>query len=795
MGKNSRTILVASLLAVLLVALAAGVGLLIHWYLSPPPPKGWQALLVAIAAAIAGALVVLHQLLGIIGSIKELLSARQPAGPRPGRPYMPVRPLPEFVGRHADIRRLEALLEPGSRTAITGLVGMGGLGKTELAKVAAHRVARRFRDGVLWADCGQQELTTIADLWAAQYGRQLPGDDPPAKTAAWRSLIAEREALLIFDNVQPGQEIEPLFPPRGNSAVLLTTRHQQHPVLHGAGRLDLEQFTLAEATALAEEVLGPDEARDQAAAARHLFELTGYLPLAVAVALHLADDCGWPLDVLNGELEAAGALAVLGDEKNLRQSLNATFDTAWDNLPADLQDTFRTLALFNDGPSFSTGALADALALEEMEAGARLHRLAGRSLLATAGEGRWALHPLLRQFAGTRPAVDEAARARVAHHYLRVAAAADGLYLRGGEGVLRGLALFDLEWPHVRAGQAWAAAHAEADDEAARLCSDYPDAGIYCLDLRLHARKRIAWLEAGVRAARRLGDKPAEGNHLGNLGNAHAALGDARRAIDYYQQALAIAREISAASTPGSPEWTAARGSEGIQLGNLGNRYAELGDVQQAMDYYEQALTIFREISAASTKGSPEWTAARRGEGRNLSNLGNAYLTLGNARRAIDYYDQALAIAHEIGDRRGEGNRLGNLGSAYLALEDARRAIGYYEQALTIARETGDRRNEGIQLGNLGNAYAALGDARRAIDYYQQALAIDCEISAASTKGSPEWAAARRIEANQLANMALLAKEQGDVPCARDLWTQALAIYEAIEDPRAEDVRRWLAGT
>ena len=56
----------------------------------------------------------------------------------------------------------------------------------------------------------------------------------------------------------------------------------------------------------------------------------------------------------------------------------------------------------------------------------------------------------------------------------------------------------------------------------------------------------------------------------------------------------------------------------------------------------------------------------------------------------------------EIGDRRGEGNALGNLGSAYFQLGDARRAIGYYEQALVISREIGDRRGEGNALGNLG---------------------------------------------------------------------------------------------
>jgi tetratricopeptide (TPR) repeat protein len=72
-----------------------------------------------------------------------------------------------------------------------------------------------------------------------------------------------------------------------------------------------------------------------------------------------------------------------------------------------------------------------------------------------------------------------------------------------------------------------------------------------------------------------------------------------------------------------------------------------------------------------------------------------------------------------IGDRRGEGNALGNLGLAYAALGEARRAIEFYEQALVIDREIGDRRGEGADLGNLGSAYFTLGEARRAIEFYE----------------------------------------------------------------------------
>lgn len=52
----------------------------------------------------------------------------------------------------------------------------------------------------------------------------------------------------------------------------------------------------------------------------------------------------------------------------------------------------------------------------------------------------------------------------------------------------------------------------------------------------------------------------------------------------------------------------------------------------------------------------------------------------------------------------------------------------------------------------------------------------------------------RRGEANALGNLGSAHEILGDPARAYDLWTQALAIFEAIEDPNAETVRGWLAG-
>ena len=229
---------------------------------------------------------------------------------------------------------------------------------------------------------------------------------------------------------------------------------------------------------------------------------------------------------------------------------------SYELLGAELQQRFCALAVFADTWA-ATGAAA-VWEVEEEPAREALGQLLHYSLVEFSA-GRYRLHDLVRLFADARLGSAErtVAQGRHAIHYLIVAAAADELYLQGGESLKKGLALFELEWGNIQAGQGWAAAQADRDEAAAKVCSKYPDAGAYCLGLRQHARERVRWLEAALAAARRLKDRKSEGLHLGNLGTAYWDLGEARRAIQYNEQALAIHREIGD------------RRGEGAALGNL----------------------------------------------------------------------------------------------------------------------------------------------------------------------------------------------------------------------------------
>ena len=655
------------------------------------------------------------------------------------------QPPRNFVGRGED---LEVLLAAGEDVAaITGLRGLGGIGKTALALVAAERLKDRFPDAQLdielrgsRADPLSPAEAMLKVIRAWHPDARLP-EDTGAIAEHYRSVLHGKRALLLFDDARDEAQVEPLLPP-ASCYVLITSRRRL--VLDGLRTHDLGTLSEADARSLLVKI-----APRLGEAAGELAGLCGCLPLALRVAA--SQVASHPL------LEVQEYVARLREARGRLPEVEASLSLSYELLPGNMKRRWGALAVFP--ADFDASAAAAVFACEEAQARAALDELVGGSLVQWEEKaGRLRLHDLVRTYADSliEPGLRGGIQARHAEHYLGVLSAADDLYLKGGDGVNRGLALADREWPNILAGQRWAAG---SDDKTARrLCSSYPDAGVYVLDLRLHPAERIQWLESAVEVARMVGDRGAEGVHLGNLGNAYADLGEPHKAIEYHEQALVIDREMGD------------RRREGVILGNLGIAWKNLGEPHKAIEYYEQALVIAHEIGD------------RRGEGNALGNLGNAYAALGEPQKAIEYYEKSLAISREIGDRRGEGNALGNLGLAYADLGEPHKAIEYYEQALVISCEIGDRRAEGNDLGNLGLAYAALGEPHKAIEYYEKNLAISREIGD------------RRGEGNALGNLGMAYAALGGPHKAIEYYEKHLAIAREIGDRRGEANACWNIG-
>lgn len=226
--------------------------------------------------------------------------------------------------------------------------------------------------------------------------------------------------------------------------------------------------------------------------------------------------------------------------------------------------------------------------------------------------------------------------------------------------------------------------------------------------------------------------------------------GQSQAALHSWQQALTIFQEIGD------------RQGEGSALGALGNAYHSLEDYVKAIEYNKQHLVSAQEVQD------------RQGEGVALGNLGFAYYSLGDYDQAMKYQQQSLTIAREVKNRYGEGTALLNLGLAYSSVGNYDKATEHLLLSLEIAQETTDRYGEGQSLGALGSIDYALKNYEEAIEFYRQCLIVKQEVQD------------RKGEAVVLKDLGRAYHALKDYDKAVESYQEYLAIVRELQDSQEE---------
>jgi CHAT domain-containing protein len=176
--------------------------------------------------------------------------------------------------------------------------------------------------------------------------------------------------------------------------------------------------------------------------------------------------------------------------------------------------------------------------------------------------------------------------------------------------------------------------------------------------------------------------------------------GKSQRAIEIFQKALAMARQLKA------------RDAEAIALVGVGRNFNNIGQPQQALEFYNQALPIWKAVGN------------RSGEANTLTNIGFVYGAIGQPQQALEFNNQALSIVRAVGDRSGEATTLNNIGAVYEEIGQPQQALEFFNQALPIRRAVGDRSGEATTLSNIGAVYNAISQPQRALEFFNQVLPI-----------------------------------------------------------------------
>jgi tetratricopeptide (TPR) repeat protein len=116
----------------------------------------------------------------------------------------------------------------------------------------------------------------------------------------------------------------------------------------------------------------------------------------------------------------------------------------------------------------------------------------------------------------------------------------------------------------------------------------------------------------------------------------------------------------------------------------LGGVYHRQGNYQQAIDYHQQALAIYREIRDTDKE-------AEYKEAECLTRLGDAYHRLAKYEQAVDYHQQSLTIYTNMDDNDGKAYALTGLGNAFWGLRRYKEAEIELKKAIAIREDI--RRN------------------------------------------------------------------------------------------------------
>ena len=711
-----------------------------------------------------------------------------PSAVGPQRPRTNVGPsLDEFVGRVHEHDTLSSHFADGSR--LVTLKGMGGTGKTRLARQFARSVVDELAGGVWFVDLTEaRSLQELVNATAMTIEVPLRGDNIEQMIElVGHAISGHGPALFVFDNVEQvvadaATSLRRWMAMAPEALFLVTSREALQ--LAGEHVYSLQPLTEEEGVALF-------ELRAKAAGAQ--WSPTPESIEAVKGIVHQLDCL--PLAI---ELAAARArmmpphqlLARLTDRFKLlrggrrgvsdrQASLHGLIDWSWQLLEPWEKTALAQLSVFQGG--FFMDSAEEVLDLSEWPEAPWSMDVVGslldKSLIhcrEVYGQPRFGMYASIQAYAKHVLDADAATVSmRHAQHYARLYEDAFARE-RDGANHLKPLSHLSLERDNLLASVNCALVH-EAHDVAAQCAMAASDSykahgpysdgigllkripidslqvansarihrklGLLLQHIRGHSDAAVQHFETAVEQFDSVGERKNSALAMMNL----AAFIVRKRQFDtaqaYYDDALA---EFQAMNS---------RSLEGVCLGNMATLYRRMGRHTDAIDAMTQALSIARELNDQESQCIQ------------LANLSNAYNDGGQFERAKACAEEALVFARDVGNRYFESVVLGTIAGSLERDKRWEEAIGFRQESLRISREMGNRLTEAICLGNMGTNFTHQDDLDAAEKHLRESLTI--------TDG--EWEVPNGFFG---ASLAVVRAKKGDLVEARDLFSRAEALLK-----------------
>jgi tetratricopeptide (TPR) repeat protein len=291
------------------------------------------------------------------------------------------------------------------------------------------------------------------------------------------------------------------------------------------------------------------------------------------------------------------------------------------------------------------------------------------------------------------------AQLRLAAHYVDVVCKACEDYLRGFEGSVNAVTLFNEERVQIEKSAAWLLRSMD-NPEVARLFVKLVRDGYQLLYACLPNDELDVWLEQSLMAAEKLGDVGAQAKHLYALGWSLHRKGNVQGGVPFFEKAYVLAESVGELRLMSSI------------LNIQGELATRRGEREAAANYHERAYAIRRELRDAL------------GIQHYLYEKGSGLFEGGHWDEALKYFQQAYDQALNAGGYREIARVLTSIGIIYKSQGQFTNAIAVYEQALEFSQRIQFPPVIVYTLHALAETYVALNKLDAAQTYYMQALHI-----------------------------------------------------------------------
>ncbi|MCK5035162.1 MAG: GGDEF domain-containing protein [Candidatus Sabulitectum sp.] len=217
--------------------------------------------------------------------------------------------------------------------------------------------------------------------------------------------------------------------------------------------------------------------------------------------------------------------------------------------------------------------------------------------------------------------------------------------------------------------------------------------------------RRIA--AAAFELAEELGYRRGKADALFALGDAARIAGEYRLALENYATSLNIFQLL------GDPI------QQGRCFRRLGDVHFFINNLNLSLKYYLSALKIFEN---AAEKGGSHYI--RINLGHLMATIGNVLKDSGDLEGALDYYNQCHSIYTQEGFSAGIPGVLYNKGNVFFIQNRMDEALNIYKQALAEAEVNKDYYLVSMALNSIGSVFMAGDNLDSARNFFNQSMIV-----------------------------------------------------------------------